>query len=79
MFCFFAVYLNAGVPLSLLAFSSNTYWQAGAPLLYLPDGSHLDADAQLKLYYESVSGAFDQPHHPNPIISCPAKGDGLSL
>lgn len=56
MFCFFAVYLNAGVPLSMLAFSSNTYWQAGAPLLHLPDGSSLDAAQQISLYYESVSG-----------------------
>lgn len=61
MFCFFAVYLNAGVPLSLLAFSSSTYWQEGAPLLHLPDGRSLDAQQQLSLYYESVSGesSFD--------------------
>lgn len=58
MFCFFAVFLNAGVPISLLAFSSSTYWQEGAPLLHLPDGRSLDAQQQLSLYYESVSAWY---------------------
>jgi len=46
------------VPISTLAFSGDTYWQAGAPDLVVPGGRVLTESQQLSLYYESVSAWY---------------------
>jgi len=58
MFAYFVVYQLHGVPISQLAWSAETYWQAGSPDLIVPGRAPLNDLEQIAVYRESVGAWY---------------------